>query len=72
LAALVAATFFFAFATGRFFALLFFAMVTHLLAGRSDPQGESSPEKGGCHQGCALELRAHIAYAGSNLISTVR
>ncbi len=51
---------FFAFATGRFFPLLFFAMVSHLLAGRSNPHGESSPEKVCCHLRCALELRADI------------
>ena len=52
---------FFAFATGRFFALLFFAMVSHLLAGRSNPRGESSPEKVCCHLRCVLELRADIS-----------
>jgi hypothetical protein len=38
-------------------------MVSRLLAGLSDSQRESSPEKAGCHLGCALELRPHIAYA---------
>src|SRR6202142_1015640 len=51
---------FFAFAPGRFFRLLFFAMVSHLLAGRSNPHGESSPEKVCCHLRCVLAARAVI------------
>src|SRR5271166_4386803 len=51
---------FFAFAIGRFFPLLFFAMVSHLLAGQSNPHGESSPEKVCCHLRCALDARAVI------------
>jgi hypothetical protein len=59
----LATAFFFALATGRFFALLFFAMVSLLLAGRSNPRSESSPEKVRCHLRRMLELREHIAYA---------
>src|SRR5271166_2825192 len=51
---------FFAFAIGCFFPLLFFAMVSHLLAGQSNPHGESSPEKVCCHLRCALDARAVI------------
>jgi hypothetical protein len=57
----LATAFFFALAAGRFFALLFFAMVSLLLAGRSNPHSESSPEKVCCHLRRMLELREHIA-----------
>ena len=51
-----------AFATGRFFDLLFFAMVTLLLE-IVRTQCESSPEKVCCHLRVMLESLARIAYA---------
>ena len=50
-----------AFAAGRFLDLLFFAMVTCLLAFDPTTRYESSPEKVRCHLWLALELNIRIA-----------